>query len=214
MFNITVDDSKVSLFVDFASKKMVKAVAAGITQAGAETAAYVQSRHLTGGTTEDRLGVRSGHLRRSAHGVKAELAGDRIVGGVSAGGGLIYSGVHINSQGHKTVIRAKRNDGSLAIPLRGFSSRTGDIGYGYVKKSSPLDYPKGFLEPFKTKKGNMLLVHKQGRGKKTTFVPYYLLMKSVTVPARVFPEWVATVRRRYIVGTIANSMIGALKKRK
>ena len=231
MFNVTVDDSKVTLFVDFSSRRMVQYVKNGVNKAGVETAAYIKTRHLTGGTTEDRLGVRSGLLRRSAHGMKPVEIGDRIRGGAGIGGSLVYAPIHINYEGHKSVITAK-GSGSLAIPLRGFGSRTGDIGYGAVKRPSPRDYPAGFLVPFKTKKGNMLLVHKtwskgtKGRsggskgaagkfaiGGKCTITPYYLLKKSVTVPARVYPERVAIVRRRYIVETIKNEMIKVFQRK-
>jgi len=229
MFNITVDDSKLTLFIDFSSKKMVRAVQSGINNAGMETASYVKTRHLTGGTTEDRLGIRSGLLRASAHGMKAVISGDRIIGGTGLGDGLVYAPIHIKPEafgGTKTTIRAK-GSGSLAIPLRGWASRggvdaTGVTGYGAVKRTSPRDYSKGFLVPFKTRKGNMLLVHKiwsrgtkkkkgafgkYAIGGKCTIIPYYLLMKSVVVPARVFPERVLIVRRRYIVETIKNEMM-------
>jgi len=231
MINVTVDDSKLTLFIDFSSRRMVQYVKQGINKAGDETAKYVKSRHLTGGTTEDRLGVRSGLLRKAAHSLKVMEMGDRITGGAGLGDGLIYAPIHIRSEtfgGTKTTIRAK--SGSLAIPLRGYGSRTGDIGYGRTKQPGPLSYPKGFLEYFKSKKGNSLLVHKiwsskgkvsglkkVGKGfafRNVTIVPYYLLKKSVVVPVRVFPERIITVRRRYIVETIRNEMIKVFKRAK
>jgi len=211
MFNITVDDSKFTLLVDFSSKKMIRAVQQGITQAGIETASYVKTRHLTGGTTEDRLGVRSGLLRKSAHGLKATVEGDRVTGGAGIGDGLIYADVHINREGRKLVITPKHAK-ALAVPFRGFGSRTGDIGYGRTKQPGPKDYAKGFLTPFRTKKGGMLLVHRV-KGKNARIEPYYMLLKSVTVPARVFPERVLIVRRRYILETIKNNMMGVFGKK-
>lgn len=232
MLNVTVDDSKVTLFVDFSSRRMVQYVKQGINKAGAETAKYVQTRHLTGGTTEDRLGVRSGLLRRSAHGLKAMEMGDRIVGGAGAGGNLVYADVHINREGRKLVITPKKAK-FLAVPFRGWQSRTGSIGYGRTKQPGPLSYPKGFLTPIKTKKGGLMLAHVErytksittqhkgikvrmsykGRGNIKSIVPYYMLLKEVTVPARVFPERVAIVRRRYIVDTVRDEMLKMFKRK-
>jgi hypothetical protein len=211
MFNVTVDDSKLTLFVDFSSRRMVQYVKQGINKAGIETASYVVSRHLTGGTTEDRLGVRSNRLRASARGLKAVITGDRVVGGAGFGANLVYAPVHINNEGHKSIITA--NKGMLAIPFRGWSSRTGDIGYGRTKKSGPKDYPSNFFNvKIKTKKGGLILAHKV-KGKNARIEPYYLLLKQVEVPARVYPERVAIVRRRYIVETIKNEMMKVFQRK-
>ena len=215
MFNITVDDSKLTLFVDFSSKRMIQFVKQGIDKAGVETAAYVKTRHLTGGTTEDRLGVRSGTLRKSAHGLKATVEGDRVVGGAGLGDGLVYAPIHIRGEsfgGSSTTIRAKGK--MLAVPFRGWASRTGDIGYGRTKQPGPLSYPKGFLNVrIPTKKGGLILGHRV-KGKNARIDPYYLLIPQVVVPVRVFPERVMIVRRRYIVGTIRDEMMNMFQGKK
>lgn len=208
MFNIKVDDSKVTLFVDFANRRMVQYVKQGITKAGVETAQYIKVRHLTGGTTSDRLGVRTGLLRKAAHGLKPIESGDRVIGGAGLGDGLVYAPVHINREGTKTTITPK-NSKYLTVPFRSWQSRSGSMGYGPVKRPSARDYSKGFLRVIKTKSGKLMLAHVTGPKGKKTIVPYYMLLKKVVVPARVYPERIAIVRRRYIVETIKNEMMRA-----
>lgn len=227
MFNIKVDDSKVTLFVDFANRRMVQYVKQGITKAGVETAQYIKVRHLTGGTTSDRLGVRTGLLRKAAHGLKPIESGDRVIGGAGLGDGLVYAPVHINREGTKTTITPK-NSKYLTVPFRSWQSRSGSMGYGPVKRPSARDYSKGFLRVIKTKSGKLMLAHvtwskgtkkkkgafgKSAYGGSRTVVPYYMLLKKVVVPARVYPERIAIVRRRFIVETIKNEMVKALKRK-
>jgi hypothetical protein len=217
MFNVTVDDSNVLLFFDFKSRRMVQYVKQGIQRAGIETASYVKVRHLTGGTTEDRLGVRTGILHASAHGLKPVEFGDRIIGGAGmggprGGGQLVYAPVHINREGTKTTITPKRAK-LLAVPFRSWQSRTGPTGYGWQRQESPKNYPRGFFFKMKTKNNRTMLVHAEGKGKNVKLYPYFMLLPSVTVPARVYPERVAMVRRRYIVRTIRDELIKMLARR-
>lgn len=140
---------------------------------------YVITRHLMHGTTNDRLRVRTGHLRRTTRPKNIIDKGEYVEGGVAFGAN--YAGVHIAKQGTKTVIRPKVAK-NLAIPIM-----SGLTPSGAAKALSPRDFP--FLKLIVRPGRAPLLARVEKKGGKTTAIfPYYVLLKSVTVPARVHPE--------------------------
>ncbi len=146
---------------------------------------YVRTEKLTGGTTSDRLKVRSGKLRASALPIKAEIMEDRVEGGVSFG--TQYARVHIGPKGQETIIRPK-NAKFLAIPLPAAMTGAG------VSRGSPRQGPWG--ESFvKETDGKLIVFGKMqiSKGKRSgelrnQIVPLFLLLKSVKIKARVHPE--------------------------
>ena len=64
---------------------------------------FVITRHLTGETTEDRLAVRSGMLRRTTRAKKAVIKKDDIIGGVLFG--VKYAVAHVGRKGSVFKIR-------------------------------------------------------------------------------------------------------------
>ena len=56
---------------------------------------YIRTERLSGGTTADRLAVRSGNLRASIGLLKTQMTEDGVEGGVSLGGGsALWSDPH------------------------------------------------------------------------------------------------------------------------
>ena len=56
-------------------------------------------RHLTGGTTSDRLGRRTGTLARSTRPLTVQMVGSKVTGGLAFG--AEYAGVHIGPAGSR-----------------------------------------------------------------------------------------------------------------
>ncbi|MCJ7663030.1 MAG: hypothetical protein MUO24_02180 [Desulfobacterales bacterium] len=147
---------------------------------------YIRTEKMTGGTTESRLRARSGHLRASVIPIKAERKGDTIESGVSIG--KVYARTHIGPVGQKTTITPKKGK-FLTIPLPAALKPSGDL-----KGPARSDiWGETFIA--KSKKGNLIIFGK-GRimkGKRAgelrgQVVPLFLLVKSVTVKARIHPS--------------------------
>ena len=79
-------------------------------------------RHLTGGTTSDRLGRRSGTLARSTRPIPVKMEGSKVTGGLSFG--AEYAWTHIGPAGSQVTIRPK-NKRFLAIPLAAAKTAAG-----------------------------------------------------------------------------------------
>jgi len=139
--------------------------------------AYVITRHLTGGTTKDRLKVRTGHLRRTTKPRKIEVKKYTVIGGVNFG--AIYAKVHIGRRGKETIIKPRRAK-MLAIPLPAALTGAGVI------KGRPRDFDRTFI---KEVHGNPIIFQNQN-GKA---VPLFVLKHSVKIPARVHPEDITEV---------------------
>lgn len=135
---------------------------------------YMVTRHLTGGTTSDRLAVRTGHLRRSMRVVEPVIKDDKVVSSINFG--AKYAGVHIGPRGQVTTIRPKRAK-MLAIPLPAAKTQAG------VPRGGPRDFPGTFV--IRSKAGNLLVVQKGARNR---LLPLFVLKPSVRIPARVHPE--------------------------
>lgn len=154
---------------------------------------HIRTEHLTGGTTETRLRVRSGRLRGSVIPLKTEVKSDRVEGGVSIG--TTYGRVHFGPKGQKTKIVPKKGK-YLTIPLPAAMTRAG-VAKGGAKSGQ---WGDTFIA--KSKAGNLIIFGKRRimKDKKEgelrgQVVPLFVLKKSVTVPARVHPQdilnWIA-----------------------
>jgi len=163
-------------------KQVVRRQSRALTQ-------YVKTRHLTGGTTSDRLAVRSGHLRRSTKPRRVSERDGQIVGGVEFG--ARYASVHVGPKGKRTTIRPKSAQ-YLAIPLAAAKTAAG------VARGGPRDYPDSFV--VRTKAGNLLVMGRQTGAKGA--VPLFVLKRQVVVPARVHPEDIERVLKPRILKDI------------
>jgi hypothetical protein len=139
---------------------------------------YLSERYVPGARYRDRLQTRSGLLRKSTVAV-ALPSTDGAAAGVTIGRDTHYANVLVGEPGKRTVIVPKRA-GALTIPIGGMTGR-GNIRFNYAKglKGTNLFKPKG----------KDYLAQKSGPNR---LIPLFLLRKSVTVPAKIFPEVIAT----------------------
>jgi len=148
---------------------------------------HIQQRHLTGGTKEDRLAVRSGTLRDSVKPLPAQISGTSVLGGV--GFGTVYARPHVGPKGRETTIRPKKRGGFLAIPLEAALTPAG------VPRGPPRSSVFGETFVQKSKKGNLIIFGKrvvtkgprQGEAQ-GDIVPLFALKEQVKIPARVDPD--------------------------
>lgn len=163
------------------SAALIKQVQVLITKESRYMQSYVRTEHLTGGTSDTRLRVRSGRLRGSCIPIPTAVKGDSVEGGISFG--TVYGRVHVGPRGQSTTIRPKTAK-ALAIPLKAALTASG------VAKGSPRGGPWG--ETF-IKKGIIFGKSKVMKGTKagglrSQIVPLFVLKQSVTIKARVHPE--------------------------
>lgn len=92
-----------------AVRKLPARLIAGGTRGADEASLYLRSyllnEHLTGGTTETRLGVRTGRLRSKTRALEAKAGAGKIKAGVHIG--VFYASVHVGPKGSITTIRPK-----------------------------------------------------------------------------------------------------------
>ena len=94
---------------------------------------FVSIQYLRGGTTPNRLAVRSGHLMRTTIPIKTKIVGSMLEGGIQFGAN--YAKVHIGPEGQVTTIRPKASNksGYLFIPVGKSLSRSGVFKGKYAK---------------------------------------------------------------------------------
>lgn len=141
-----------------------------------EAVTFARTRYLSGGTTADRLAVRTGALYRS---FAAQV--QRSSTGVTANLGylnaspevLAYARVHEGWPDNRsqTVIRP-RNGQYLTIPLRAANISSG------ARAPRARDFSHTFVQ--RSRRGNLLIFQRQGRD----IVPLFVLKTEVIVPAR------------------------------
>lgn len=146
-----------------------------------EAVAYARSTYLAGGTTTDRLAVRSGALRAS-FGFAIEGQGSAmgarigyILPQVRPGGGdpLIYARIHEGWPDGRTSTRIVPTRGQyLTIPLAAAKTPAG------VTRGRARDFPDTFVA--RSRRGQLFIFQRQG----TAIVPLFLLVKEVVIPAR------------------------------
>jgi hypothetical protein len=159
---------------------------------------YVRKEYLTGGTTRDKLAVRTGNLRASTRELPVVEKGDSVESGLGFGTG--YAKTHIGPAGQISTIRPKKGK-FLAIPLDAALTPSG------VAKGSPRSGIWGdtFVFRLRDGSGRLMLFGKkivqkgakagQARG---NIVPLFLLVKQVRVPTRVHPEEILKWSRTHL----------------
>jgi hypothetical protein len=148
-------------------------------------ATHIKQNRMTGGTTKDKLSVRSGKLRSSVKPKVGRIKGNTIQGGVTIG--TAYAGVHVGEG--ETRITPKSSQ-YLTIPLKAAKTRSG------VAKGRATDtnlWGNTFVRD--SKAGNKIIFgqSKYVRGQSAgqahgDIVPLFVLKKSVKVKARINPN--------------------------
>ena len=159
---------------DALTAKMEKAIILGVTEGSFAMTSHIVSRHLTGGTTGDRVGVRSSRMRSSTRAIKTKVENGSVSGGTEIG--VKYASVHVGPKGKTTKIRPKRSK-FLTIPLPAALT-----GAGRMKYNSARNYPN--LKFIKSKAGNLLLAQVSGG----QITPFCVLKDRVEIKARIHPE--------------------------
>jgi hypothetical protein len=177
-----------------------------------EAVRYARTNFLTGGTTSERLAVRTGRLRAAfgsslrGEGVQIEGRLGYIVpqGAGSAGADpLIYARVHEGwPQGRRsTSIRPKRAR-YLTVPLEAAKTGAG------VARGRARDFEDTFVA--RSRAGNLIIFQRQGDG---TIAPLFLLLPEVTIPARPALRPTVAYIRPLIVEDLARELPQAILSR-
>lgn len=156
-------------------KSIVRGLIKGITGGSAHLTSQVQNKHLRGGTTSTRLGVRSGKMRSETRAVRTRIEGTKVKGGFKID--VFYASTHFGPRGKTTTIKPTRSQW-LTIPLPPALTAG-----GRPKKTSARQWgdrlkfiPRGSKPP---------LLAEVNRG---SITPFYVLKKEVTIPTRIHPE--------------------------
>jgi hypothetical protein len=169
---------------------------------------FAKTTYLTGGTTADRLAVRTGALRAS-FGMEVQQSGTPvsarigyILPQVNRGGGdpLVYARIHEGwPEGRASTTVVPRTSKFLAIPLQAAKTPAG------VPRGRPRDFPNTFIR--RSRQGNLLIFQKTG---KTTIIPLFVLKSEVVIPAR--PALRKTMHRftPVIVDALGKAIAGQL----
>lgn len=152
-----------------------------------ELASHIIEKHLTGGTTDTKLAVRTGELRRRTKAVRVKQEGDTLKGGVTFG--VKYASTHIGPRGQTTAIEPKSSS-NLAIPV-GPALTAG----GVARYNSPRDVAG--LQFIPAKRGaahtGVMAMVKNGE-----VIPYFILKKSIEIKTRIHPEEIIKARQNHI----------------
>lgn len=156
---------------------------------------YARDRYLSGGTTADRLAVRTGGLRQA---FTAQVEGD--VEGVTGRIGYLagtptWASVHEGWPDGRTSTTIRPTHGQyLAIPLPGAGLAPG----GPVGR--PRDLPNSFVA--RSKRGNLLIFERTAEG----IMPRYLLRTEVVIPSRPALRPTMAVFTSRIVAAVGTAM--------
>jgi hypothetical protein len=202
--------------------KIIRVVMKIINRQSVLLEGYVKAVHMTGGTTSDKLAVRSGLLRNSVRAIPAKISSNAsIVGGINFG--TIYARVHVGPRGQKTVIKPKGHP-YLTIPLDAAKSPSG------VAKGSPRLGPWADTFIARSKKGNLIIFGRLAsyrsvkvggtkvkgltvRQVSKDVVPLFVLKESVTIPARIHPRTILDWMMPRVLADFKDSNItGAAKE--
>lgn len=160
---------EVRIHLNTASRRIFTTMRQSLARRLPMAVAYAKERYLTGGTTSDRLAVRTGRLR-AAFTAEVVSSGQEITGRI----GYLYdtppyAAVHEGWPGERrfTTIRPRQAQ-YLAIPLT-----------EEARRAKPRSFENTFVQS--SRRGNLLIFQKTGAG---TIAPLYLLRREVTIPAR------------------------------
>ena len=94
---------------------------------------FVTIQYLRGGTTPNKLAVRSGNLIRTTIPMKTRIIGNMLEGGIQFG--AKYAPVHVGEEGKITTIRPKASNksGYLFVPVGKSLYRSGVFKGKYAK---------------------------------------------------------------------------------
>lgn len=204
MISVKVDTGKINVYLDQLTPKIMRAIENEISVQSRGLKDFMVTNYLKGGPSESKLAVRTGLLWKSANVLPIAKSNDSISSGVVTGQGVPYAKVHINDYGKITTITAKGK--MLTIPLG--PARTGG---GASKRAGAESWGRGEggLFPWKSKSsGRSFLVKKQGK----KLIPYFALVKTVRVRARVDPSGILRIRERKIVVGIEEAIMKAVSK--
>ena len=162
---------------------------------------WIIKNHLTGGTSSDRLKVRSGNFRRLTLPIKPKAYSNKMKGGTQFAG--TGARVHVGPRNQVTTIKPVTSK-YLAIPIG-----EGLTANGVPRYSGPRSVPG--LDLITSLRGNLILVKQVG----DMMEPFFLLLKQVEVKARVHPEEILLrnihrIAREYraVVRTTLEKVIG------
>jgi|WetSurMetagenome_2_1015567.scaffolds.fasta_scaffold00825_18 hypothetical protein len=224
--NISVEDNKVTVYLDKLVPGIISKVKAELNFQAKEMRDFVREAYLTGGPGDHRLRVRSRTLVRSLGLIKAETnwastkSANSIVAGIHVGGGVPYARVHINKPGTVTTIHGKP---WLTVPQLGGPAYKKSLGQGAAKYSRSIDYPHLVYMVIRGQpalvagkigtRGKLVPLKAMGKGGRGVRVVYWL-KRSVQVRARVHPEWIVKLRRKFIYSGIKGAVASAIANKK
>ena len=159
---------------------------------------YIIENHLTGGTSEDKLKVRSGTFRRMTLPIMPNSYSQKMKGGTAFHSP--FARVQVGPRGQVTTIKPTTAK-FLAIPIGEALDAS-----GVARFSGPRAVPG--LVPITSKKGNHLLV----RMSKSGMEPLFLLLKETRVPARVWPYQILSKNIKKIAAAYRTRLKKTLKE--
>lgn len=159
---------------------------------------FIIENHLTGGTGDTRLKVRTGEFRSLTLPIKPLTYTPTMKGGTQFG--AKSAPVHVGERGKRTKIRPVTAK-YLAIPIAHALAPSGAARFG-----SPRNVPG--LSLIESKKGNLLLVRSVGGA----IEPYFVLKKEVEIPARIHPSEILSKNIRRIARQYGNEIEKVLEK--
>lgn len=203
ILTIKIDSSDFDeFFKKFGSTGIKKALNFGVDKSSSFLASFIVQRHLTGGTTKDRLKTRSGRLKQTTIPIQNKTISDNeISGGVQFG--TKYAHVHISNKPKTTIITPKTVK-NLAIPIPGSPAFTPS---GQQRGTGKINIAFPFLSFVRSKKGNGLLVDTRD----DKFIPYFVLKKSVRIESRVHLDEIVNKKEKDIVKIFNNAVKEIIK---
>jgi hypothetical protein len=167
------------------SKGLKQILNFGIGKTSSYLASYIILRHLTGGTTQDRLKTRSGLLKQTTIPlVPKSISEYKVEGGVQFG--TKYAPVHISDKPKTTIITPKTAK-ALAIPIPGSPATT---AAGVTRHTGSIRQAYPFLSYIKGKNSIILADTRGGN-----FIPYFILKKSVKISSRVHLDEILNTKK-------------------
>ena len=155
---------------------------------------YIIEHHMTGSASDTVLGTRSGFLKKSTRALDVTETLGKIKGGV--GFGVHYGVVHFVDKGKITTIKPKGHP-YLAIPIGPALTAA-----GVAKKSGPREWTG--LSFMRRKAGKNPLLIMSG-------IPYYVLVKEVSIKARIHPIDILNANKDRIADGFGKAIGRAIK---
>jgi len=172
LFKIKITE-KNSRLITKLQEAMPSILARAVGQESRLMSIRVKQSHFSGPTSSKSVSRKTSKLFRSVIPIEPSISGDSARGGISMGGGVIYSSVHIGPVGQRTLITPKKGS-ALAIPLNHRAE--------FLQRRVASLYDIKSLK----RRGDLLGTQRAG-----VFTPYFLLKRSVSIPSRVHPEIIA-----------------------